>query len=169
MREATKRQLQELLEQHDREYLRKAKAERDWEVEGENFDRSFENAKENIIEPIMQEFHDVLAEHGIKSRIDSTLRTTQSDGKVVPAKIAHEYLVHTDIEFQGLPGTTPALTFVGESTLGKILIHEDSMLTFIGGHAGVIAECSLDELTTDLVEKHLLAFSGKILKGTGVS
>ena len=68
-----------------------------------------------------------------------------------------------------MPGTTPALTFISGAGLGKILVHEESVLPFVGGHIGVIDECDLDDVNSDLVEKHLLALSQKILQSGDVS
>ncbi len=169
MKQATEQQLRTLLEQHDREYLKKLAIEHDWARAGEAFDRKFEEIRDDVIRPAMEDVHDLMAEHGLKSQITVTDRTVQSDGKVKPASIAFEYLVHADAEYQGMPGTTPALTFISEAGLGKVLVHEESMLPFIGGHIGVIDQCDLDEVNSDLVEKHLLALSEKMLRGTDVS
>lgn len=169
MKESTERQLRKLLEQHDREYLAKLEAEGDWVRKSEKFDRRFEETRETIIQPVMEEFHRLMEEHGLKSRIVVDHRLLQSDGLVRPAKIALEFLVHTGEEFQGLVGSTPTLTFISEGVLGKILIHEDSILPFVGGHRGIIGERGLDEITESLVEEQLLAFSEKILRGTEVS
>lgn len=169
MKESTERQLRALLEQHDREYLAKLEAESEWARESETFDQRFEAMRESVIQPVMAEFKSLLDEHGLESRIVVDHRLVQSDGLVKPAKIAFEFLVHTELEYQGLVGSTPSLTYISEAVLGKVLIQEDSMLPYVGGHRGVIAECGLDEITPDLVEAQLLAISEKILKGTEVS
>jgi hypothetical protein len=169
MKQATEQHLRTLLEQHDRAYLKKLEIEHDWVVESADFDRKFEKLRTDVIKPVMEDFHDLLEEHGLKSQIAENDRVVHSDGKVKPASIAFEYLVHADAEYQGMPGTTPALSFISEAGLGKVLIHEESMLPFVGGHIGIIDERRLDEVTSDLVEKHLLALSEKILRGTDVS
>lgn len=169
MKQANKQKLQALLDSHDRAYLKKLEIEHDWVRAGELFDQKFEKVRDDVIWPAMTEVHDLMAEHGLKSQIRVTDRTVHSDGKVKPASIALEYLVHADAEFKGMPGTTPALTFISEAGLGKVLVHEESVLPFVGGHIGVIDECDLDDVDSDLVEKHLVALSQKILKSGDVS
>ena len=169
MQQATEQKLRNLLERHDRAYLKKLEIEHDWTVAGEEFDRKFGDLRATVIRPVMEDFHALMEEHGLQSQIAETDRTVLSDGKVKPASIAFEFLVHADAEYQGMPGTTPALTFISEAGLGKVLVHEESMLPFVGGHIGIIDERRLDEVTGELVEKHLLALSEKILRGADVS
>lgn len=169
MKQATEEKLRTLLDQHDRAYLKKLEIERDWTLESEEFDQEFHRVRVNVIRPVMADFHAMMEAHGLKSQIAEADRVILSDGKVKPASIAFEYLVHADAEHQGMPGTTPALTFISEAGLGKVLIHEESMLPFVGGHIGIIDERRLDEVTADLVEEHLLALSAKILRGADVS
>lgn len=169
MQQATEQKLRDLLERHDLAYLKKLEIEHDWTVAGEEFDRGFRELRRTVIQPVMADFHALMAEHGLRSRITESDREVLSDGKVRPATIAFEFLVHADAEYQGMPGTTPALTFISEAGLGKVLIHEESMLPFVGGHIGIIDERRLDEVTADLVEKHLLALSEKILRAGDVS
>jgi hypothetical protein len=169
MKEGTRRSLQQLLEQHDREYLEKLKANVSEIGDEEAFTRGFESIRNDIIQPVMAEFHDLLEEHGLKSRVSIEPRLIQSDGEIKPGKIVFECLVLTDAEIHGFPITTPTLAFISKPRLGKVLVHENSALPYFGGHIGVIEECGLKEVTADLVEKHLLAFSEKILRGTDVS
>ena len=63
MQQATEQKLRNLLERHDRAYLKKLEIEHDWTVAGEEFDRKFGDLRATVIRPVMEDFHALMEEH----------------------------------------------------------------------------------------------------------
>jgi hypothetical protein len=59
--------------------------------------------------------------------------------------------------------------FMADPVNENVLVHENSILPYFGGHVGLVEQCTLDGLTGEHVEKHLLALAQKVLRGTGAS
>ena len=169
MREETERQFRELLEQHDREFLKSVTPSTERALREQEFDRRFHERTKDVIEPIMTKLRALMHDHGLQSEVIVTQRRTESDGKITPSSIAFEFRVLTDPETHGFPVTTPTLAFIADPANNNVLVYENSILPFLGGHVGVIDQCALDDLTGELVEKHLLAIAQKVLRGTGAS
>ena len=169
MRRDTERQFRELLEQHDREFLRSVTPSAERTLREQEFDRQFHERTKDVTEPIMTKLSALMHDHGLQSAIVVTQRHTEPDGKITPSSIAFEFRVLTDPETHGFPITTPTLAFIADPATSTVLVHENSILPFFGGHVGVIGQCAFDDLTGELVEKHLLAIARKVLRGTGAS
>jgi hypothetical protein len=169
MRPEIEREFQRLLEQHDREFLRSVSPAAERVLREQEFDRHFRERISDIVEPIMAKARALMRDHGVHAEIVVTQRRTEPDGKITPSGIAFEFQVLTDAEAQGFPVTMPTLAFIAEPGSESVLVHENSMLPFFGGHIGVVDHCTLDTLTGELVEKHLLAVAKKVLRGTGAS
>jgi hypothetical protein len=169
MREETERQFRELLEQHDREFLKSVTPRAERALREQEFDRRFHEHTKDVIEPIMTKLRALMHDHGLQSEIVVTQRRAESDGKITPSGITFEFRVLTDPETHGFPVTTPTLAFIADPANNNVLVYENSILPFFGGHVGVIDQCALDDLTAELVEKHLLAIAQKVLRGKGAS
>jgi hypothetical protein len=169
MQEETERQFRQPLEQHDREFLKSATGTADRALREQEFDRRFHERTKDVIEPVMTKLHALMHDHGLQSEIVETQRRTESDGKITPSSIAFEFRVLTDPESQGFPVTTPTLVFIADPANNNVLVYENSILPFLGGHVGMIDQFALDDLTGELVEKHLLVIAPKVLRGTGAS
>ena len=85
------------------------------------------------------------------------------------SSIAFEFRVLTDPETHGFPLPRRRSPSSPTPPTSTVLVHENSILPFFGGHVGVIGQCALDDLTGELVEKHLLAVARKVLRGTGAT
>ena len=169
MREATERQFAELLEQHDREFLKPNAAAADRALQEQEFDRRFHERCKIVVHPVMARLHAMMHDHGLQSGVVVTERRRDAHGRIVPSSIAFEFRVLTDPETHGFPVVTPALSFIADPANDTVLIYENSILPFLGGHVGVIDRCPVEGLTETLVEQHLLAIARKVLRGTGVS
>jgi hypothetical protein len=169
MREATERQFRELLEQHDQEFLRSAVRNGRHALSEHEFDRRFHEDTNSVVVPIMTKLRALMREHDLHSEIVVTQRRTETDGRITPSSVAFEFRVLTDAETHGFPITTPSLAFIADPSNNAVLIHENTVLPFLGGHVGLIDQCPLDGLSGDQIEKHLLAVAEKVLRGTGVS
>lgn len=75
----------------------------------------------------------------------------------------------TKFQAHGFPVTTPTLAFIADPANNNVLVHENSMLPYFGCLVGVIDQCALDDLTGDVVEKHLRAVAQKVVRGTRAS
>ena len=169
MREATERQFRDLLEQHDREFLRSASRDGERALNEQEFDRRFHEHVADVVTPIMTKLRSLMKDHDLHSEIVVTQRRADAGGKIAPSSITFEFRVLTDPETHGFPITTPTLAFIADPSNNAVLVHENTVLPFLGGHVGSIDQCPLDQLSAERVEKHLLAVATKILRGTGVS
>lgn len=167
MRKETERQFRQLLEQHDHEFLKSVTPSAERTLRQQEFDLRFHERSNDVIQPIMTKLRALMHDHDLQSEIVVTQRRTESDGKITPSGIAFEFRVLTDPETHGFPVTTPTLAFIADPANNTVLVHENSILPFLGGHVGVIDQCALDDITGELVEKHLLAVARKVLRGTG--
>lgn len=169
MREATERQFRQILEQHDRDFLKTVKGGTEPALREQEFDRQFHERCADVVSPIMEKLRTLMHDHGLQSAIAEVPRRSEADGKITPSSITFEFRVLTDPEIHGFPIVTPGLAFIADPANGVVLVHENSILPFLGGHVGVIDQCSLERLTGEFVEQHLLAIARKVLRGTGVS
>ncbi len=169
MRKETERSFRQLLSEHDRDFLRAVTPGVERAVREQEFDNGFSACAKDVIGPVMTSLRGMMHDHGLRSEIVVTRRGTASDGKITPSSIAFEFHVLTDPETHGFPVTTPALTFIADPANNRVLVHENSILPFLGGHVGMIDQCELDGVTSGFVEKHLLAIAQKVLRGTGVT
>jgi hypothetical protein len=169
MRQDTERQFRQLLEHHDREFLKAATAAARKALTQQEFDLRFQERAWVVVLPIMTTLRSLMHDHGLHAEIVETHCHTDDRGKTVPSSVTFEFHVLTDPETYGFPITTPALAIIAEPANRNVQVHENSILPFLGGHLGVIDTCTLDELTGARVEKHLLAVAQKVLRGTGAN
>lgn len=162
MRDVAKQKLRQILEQHGRAVHGEAGTA---QPDKAAFEQGFERAVADIIRPIMLEAQATLKEHGVASKV---LFQPVGGGSEL-AKITFEFLVQTEAETHGFPLTNPALTFAADTALCEVLVHENAILPYIGGHAGIIARRPIEAVTEDLVEQLLLDLSQKILSGASVT
>ncbi len=133
MREETERQFRELLEQHDREFLKSATRTAERALREQEFDRRFHERTEDVIEPVMTKQHALMHDHGLRSEIAETQRRTGSEAKITPSSIAFEFRVLIDPETHGFPVTTPTPAFIAHTANNNVPVYENSILPFLGG------------------------------------
>lgn len=166
MREESEQRFRRLLEQHDRELLAAAAARAEHGVRDQAWDTRFHDRVRDVVHPVMDRLRSLMHEYELKSEIITTRRRTEADGTVVPSSIAFEFRVLTDPETHGFPITVPSLTLIADAASRAVLVHENTMLPYEGGHVGLVARIGLEELTGAAVEDHLYAVAQKILRGT---
>ncbi|MGE0416590.1 MAG: hypothetical protein AB7O80_07270 [Acetobacteraceae bacterium] len=169
MRPETERQFRELLEQHDREFLRTTTRAGMQAMDERAFDTRFHEHVKTTVAPVMARLRALMHDHGLQSGLVIGERRVDADGRITPSSVTFEFRVLTDPETHGFPNTTPTLAFVADPATGMVLVQENSFLPFLGGHVGVIDRIPLDGLTAEAVETHLLAIARKVLRGTGAS
>ena len=69
MRRDTERQFRELLEQHDREFLRSVTPSAERTLREQEFDRQFHERTKDVTEPIMTKLSALMQDHGLQSAI----------------------------------------------------------------------------------------------------
>jgi len=111
----------------------------------------------------------LMHDHGVHAEIISTEHRIETGGRATPSEIRFEFRVLTDAEAHGFHVTTPTLAFIDDPASESVLVHENSILPYVGGHVGLVAHYGLDGLTSELVEEHLLAVARKVLRGTDAS
>jgi hypothetical protein len=168
MRDETEARFRRLLERHDRESLRAVTPDERRALRAREWDTQFLEKAETVVRPILARLHTLMHDHGLRSGIVLNKRRTEPDGSATPASITFEFQVLTDPETHGFPITLPTLAFIGDPVHGMIMVHENSVLPFIGGHVGIIDQCPIEGLTGDFVERHLFSIAAKVLRGTDV-
>ena len=169
MREATRTRFRQLLAQHDKEMLKAAALAAGTVPTEQERDQQFLDHARTVIEPVMAEAAKLMHDHGLQSAIVRAERGTDAAGKITPPSIGFEFRVLTDPETHGFPVTIPTLTFMPGADANTVIVHENSILPFLGGHVGIIDHCALPQMTAERVETHLLAIAEKVLRETGVS
>lgn len=164
MRDETEARFRHLLERHDRERLRATTPGERRAFREQEWDTRFQETADTVVRPILERLRTLMHDHGLRAEVIQTKRRTETDGTIAPSSIVFEFRVLTDPETHGFPITTPSLSFIGDPVHGTVMVHEDSVLPFLGGHVGIVDQVSIEGLSGDLVERHLLAIAAKILR-----
>ena len=114
MREAIEQQFRQLLEQHDREFLRSASADATRALIEQEFDHRFHEAAKDVIEPVLEKARALMRDHSLHAAIVVTQRHTDADEAIAPSSIVFEFRVLTDAEAEGFPVTIPTLAFIAD-------------------------------------------------------
>lgn len=165
MREESEQRFRRLLEQHDRELLAAAAARAERGMRDQAWDARFHDRARDVVLPVMQRLKALMHEYELNSAIIVTNRRTSPEGVVTPSSVGFEFRVLTDPETHGFPITVPSLTLIADPASRAVLVHENTMLPYEGGHVGLVARHGLEDLTGAAVEDHLYAVAGKILRG----
>ena len=136
MREETERQFRELLEQHDREFLKSVTPRAERALREQEFDRRFHEHTKDVIEPIMTKLRALMHDHGLQSEIVVTQRRAESDGKIAPSGITFEFRVLTDPETHGFPVTTPTLAFIADPANNNVFVYKTRSCPFSAAMSG---------------------------------
>jgi|GEM_PF-2622476 len=151
MRSQTIQKLEAVLAAHDKKFLH-LKADKAVATV-ETFNQAFDHVCRDAILPAMRDVAELLAAHEVHSEVLAE-----------PDRAAFELHVQTDAEDHGFTLTMPSLTFVPDRTTGRIRVHENALLPYLGGSSGVIADLAFDEATSERVEDLLVGLAEKVLR-----
>lgn len=165
MKQATKAKLEEILVGHDREFLVNKGQFSKQIATVETFNEAFDHLCTGVIRPVMEEVQALLKQHQIHAEIVVKESRPGVAGKAQLASVMFELHVLTDAEAHGVPLSIPHIVFIAEPSTGKVRLHEDTILPYLGGHAGLVRELAFGDVTADLVEDCLVDLAKKVLKG----
>ncbi len=157
MRAETKRKLEDILSSHDRKFLSAGKQATGGVATVETFDQAFQHVCSDAILPAMRDVAEVLAEHKVHTEVMSNAE-----------RAILELHVQTDAEDHGFALAMPSLTFAPDRSTGKIRVHENALLPYLGGSSGVIADLGFDDVTVEAVEDLLVSLAEKVLRSGDV-
>lgn len=126
----------------------------------EEFLSNFAGRIQNIVRPVMVEAAELLKRSGHDYEIIENSDGLQPDGKTLNAAIVlaifPEGVRPTDPRNPDQSGW-PHIAFFVNPNKNTIFVHESAMMPNIGGPAGTAGEYTLDEITADVVQKHIVS------------
>jgi hypothetical protein len=146
------------------EYNRKQRAARlEMELrkaQREEFLSNFAGRIQSTVRPVMVEAAELLKRSGHDYEIIENSDGLQPDGKTLNAAIVlaifPEGVRPTDPRNPDQSGW-PHIAFFVNPNKNTIFVHESAMMPNIGGPAGTAGEYALDEVTADVVQKHIVS------------
>jgi hypothetical protein len=126
----------------------------------EEFLSNFADRIQNTVRPVMVEAAELLKRSGHDYEVIENSDGLQADGKTLNAAIVlaifPEGVRPTDPRNPDQSGW-PHIAFFVNPNKNTIFVHESAMMPNIGGPAGTAGEYTLDEVTADIVQKHIVS------------
>jgi hypothetical protein len=126
----------------------------------EEFLNNFAERIQNTVRPVMVEAAELLKRSGHDYEVIENSDGLQPDGKTLNAAIVlaifPEGVRPTDPRNPDQSGW-PHIAFFVNPNKNTIFVHESAMMPNIGGPAGTAGEYTLDEITADIVQKHIVS------------
>lgn len=146
------------------EYNRKQRAARlEMELrkaQREEFLSNFADRIQSTVRPVMAEAAELLKRSGHDYEVIENSDGLQADGKTLNAAIVlaifPEGVRPTDPRNPDQSGW-PHIAFFVNPNKNTIFVHESAMMPNVGGPAGTAGEYTLDEITADVVQKHIVS------------
>lgn len=157
MDDSTKKSLNSILDSFDakREADRK-KAERK-KTEHEIFLEQFTEKAKSVICPALEQVAEILKSRGHNSEIREQKEGVDLEGRAINAGITLTiFPLGQHPRYPSQPDC-PHVAFMVKSYENKIYVHERTMMPIRGGHAAIAGEYTLDKVTSELVEKHIIS------------
>lgn len=126
----------------------------------EEFLSNFADRIQTTVRPVMVEAAELLKRSGHDYEVIENSDGLQADGKTLNAAIVlaifPEGVRPTDPRNPDQSGW-PHIAFFVNPNKNTIFVHESAMMPNIGGPAGTAGEYTLDEVTADVVQKHIVS------------
>lgn len=126
----------------------------------EEFLSNFADRIQTTVRPVMVEAAELLKRSGHDYEVIENSDGLQADGKTLNAAIVlaifPEGVRPTDPRNPDQSGW-PHIAFFVNPNKNTIFVHESAMMPNIGGPAGTAGEYTLDEVTGDVVQKHIVS------------
>ncbi len=127
----------------------------------EEFLSNFASRIQAVVRPVMQEAGELLRHSGHDYEIIEHSDGLQPDGKTLNAAIV--LAIYPEGERPNDPRRQedqtgwPHITFFVNPNKNTIIVHESAMMPNVGGPAGTAGEYSLDQISAETVQKHLVS------------
>lgn len=122
--------------------------------EHETFLEGFTKIAKTIIRPAMEALLAELKERGHDGRIEEEAENRERDGKTRNAYIALN--IYPKGKRSSQPHDTPRISFWADSHKPEISVHECTMMPGRGGSSGSYGKYTLDQITAEIVEQHVV-------------
>lgn len=126
----------------------------------DDFLQHFAATIQTVIRPVIDTTAELLRRGGHDYEIVQNDDGLQSDGRTLNAAITFTIYPNgvrpTDPRNPGQLGW-PHIAFFVNPSKNSVLVHESAMMPDIGGPAGTAGEYVLDQITPDVVEKHIVS------------
>lgn len=164
MKEENKNRLTSIFENE-----KKVEIQRNIEIENtknrqDEFINSFEKLCNEVIQPKMLEFKELLNTNGYGCFINYNKENSTEKGFDTKPNINFEISHNVTDKFYSR-NKYPHIMFIADKSDLKIMIHENTMFPNSSGHAGMKNKSyTIEELNSDIVEKEVTESIEKILK-----
>lgn len=126
----------------------------------EEFLSNFAGRIQSTVRPVMEEAAELLKRSGHDYEIIENSDGLQADGKTLNAAIVlaifPDGVRPTDPRNNDQSGW-PHIAFFVNPNKNTIIVHESAMMPNLGGPAGTAGEYTLDQITGDIVQKHIVS------------
>lgn len=126
----------------------------------EEFLSNFAGRIQAVVRPVMLEAAELLGRGGHEYEIVENPDGLQPDGRTLNAAITLTIFpngVRPTDPRSDEPKGWPHIAFFVNPTKNTVLVHESAMMPGVGGPAGTAGEYPLDEVTAEVVEKHIVS------------
>jgi len=162
MKKETKSRLGALMNKYDQRLKEAKEVKRQREAGGDVFLKEFERLQKEIIRPVMEDIGNELKTRGHKYRISEKEESSDSEGRVLDARISMS-IFPSGINSSAYGSESfPSISFIATKWKRKIWVHENTMVPGRGGHGGSIGEFDSEEITGSIVEEKILEVLKKI-------
>lgn len=151
MKEETKSTLDALMSKKDDANRASEVRAQETRLEIETFLAEFKDVRNRVIRPAMEEVSQYLKAHGHGCMIEE--REEEMDPKKGQRSAEIRMYVSPNDRVSTLPGNSPAVGFISKLYGEKIILQVSTVQSGRGGSSGPKGEYSLEQLTSDSVEK----------------
>lgn len=164
MKDDTKRELNELMEDYGQKREETGKRAAEKVAEESKFEARFTVCRDRIILPVMREVGEHLRKGGHEYNVASTGEYEDLNGRTIPAEVRMEFYPAgvQRARFTNI-SNTPYVSFSAKRGRRKVLVCAGNMTPVSGGSAGPKGEFSLDEINHDFVGEQILAMVREVL------
>jgi hypothetical protein len=164
MNEETKAALKALFKKREEKQHAAKQAQAAKESAEDAFLRQFSAVRQNVIAPVLNEMADYVKARGVECAVRKTDPENLDGQRFSTAGIALVVYAGKDEGHYRPDRDYPAFSFNADKAAKKVGMHERTIGPGRGGCAGYVgAGLSLDQITADVIQSHIVKFLGEIL------
>lgn len=156
MKEQSKKQLNEILNQYDKKQADAQEVKVQQQTEEEMFLEEFKKLRKEVIRPVFESIGNELKGRGHDYKIDEQEITTDAQGRTLPPRINMKIYPSGVERSEYRSDTTPNISLVADLSKKNVYTHVSTIQPNRGGSAGARDFLAINEIDADTVEKHVL-------------
>ena len=164
MRDQARSTLKGLLATYDDQMAADKAAARDRGEAFHEFEAAFASLCAATIRPVFEEFGRALETHGHHFRVIERERYIDLDGKIRRSAIELEIRPRSDGQKYDVARSTPSLSVTAYPERQELVFVERKASPASGEHAFPRGSCSIERLSKELVEQHLIGVAEQIFR-----